>query len=508
MIAADPRRTSLFSSRPLLPLGEGLPCGPGRPEPPFDSRAKEPAIPFFRLPFSLFSLLSLLIALPLALASCGTPPALHPAEPPPPCPPLTAALPPTASATPTAVPAPSVAAVVALPRAPLFDVDKPARTQKLALTELKSKRTGAASYSVVPVSAGGAWLVPQAAGKGEALFAIDAAGRAKEAWTAGAATSLLAAAGSDDSLLVAGTPGMRGTFPFPRLARVFKLSMSGKIEADHPFTAGTFSPLSALAGPSGSLFVAGTLASTLTTERGPLTPEAGGRAEVLVALGPDGKASWAEALARTSGRISAFAVSPDGSAALVSSPFLGDQVLTALSPGGKVAWEKPLTARPPARFPTPAIEAIASDGRGGYFVQGPSSDEGGLDLGLGPLTGSGSFVARLDAQGRCLWERLFKADQVISSDGAGSFLAVPGYVESEVPRAYEIDPDGRVARAIDIELPAACRATKHPITVQLAGGMTPTTIFVAVVCQAQDETSMPQLPVGKPAVFTGSLPRK
>lgn len=501
MIAADPPRPRPVPRRALPPPREGARCGPGRLQHAFDARAKEPATPFFRL------LLSLPIALPLALASCGPPPSLHAAEPASPCPPLTAALPATASAAPTAPP-PASAAAVALPRAPFFDVDKPARTQKLSLVELKSKRAGATSYSVIPVSKGGAWLVPRFAGKGEALFAIDAAGRAKEAWTAGAATSLLAAAGTDDSLLVAGVPGMKGTFAFPRLARVFKLSTSGKIESDQPFTAGTLSPLAALAGPSGSLFIAGTLASALVTERGPLTPEAGGRAEVLVALGPDGKASWGEALARTSGRLSAFAVSPDGSAAIVSSPFLGDQVLTALAPGGKVAWEKPLTSTPPARFPTPAIEAIASDGRGGYYVQGPSSGEGGLDLGLGPLTGSGSFVARLDAQGRCLWERLFKEEYALSSDGAGSLLAIPAYAESEAPRAYEIDADGRVARALDIDLPAACRATKHPVTVQLAGGMTPATVFVAVVCQERDETSMPQISIGKPAVFTGSLPRK
>ncbi len=412
-----------------------------------------------------------------------------------------------ASASPSIAASARAVAPAPAPKAIPFDLEKPVATAKLALTRLSSKRIGVTQFSALARGSGGGWLVPSNAGPRDALFLIDEAGAVTEPWSSPTSVHLRFARDGADGLFVAGVPTSKTVFGFSHLERVFRLSKSGRIGADSAFDAGIFRP-TALAGDASSAVLAvGTLAGPLTTATGPLVPEAGGRAEVLLRLSNDGPPKWAVALKPTSGQASMLAVGPDGASVVVSSPSIGEQLLTAFSPTGSLLWEKRVTPSPGTpRFGSSAVEQIVSDGGGGYFVAGGLGSEGGLDFGLGPFSGDGTFVARLDAKGECLWERSLPPYFEISGDGAGSILAAPGWMGGT--SVYEIDSEARVKRAVSFDLGSACQSGDHPVGISEKGSLTPSTLLVVITCQQLDDGYRPPQPVGKPAVLAGSLSRK
>ena len=227
-------------------------------------------------------------------------------------------------------------------------------------------------------------------------------------------------------------------------------------------------------------------------------------------VGPDGAAKRAAALPRADGAVSALAMGADGVVLVVSAPSEGRQVLTAFASDGAVAWKKTVVATPDARFPTPAITALLSDGKGGYFAVGALSAEGGLDLGLGPLTGAGMFVARLDARGAASWERAFPESASLTTDGQGSLVAAYTTYGSDVRAAHavEIDGDGKVVRVATATVPATCDDREHRSSAFAAAGMSATSLFLVVSCQKMDDGTRPVTPIGRPLVFLGTMSRR
>ncbi|WP_437812733.1 hypothetical protein [Sorangium sp. So ce1078] len=73
--------------------------------------------------------------------------------------------------------------------------------------------------------------------------------------------------------------------------------------------------------------------------------------------------------------------------------------------------------------------AVAADGAGGIVLAGSAA--GVVDFGGGPVTPSGAFLAKLDAEGRLLWSRGFDSASSFASavavDADGSILLAGGF---------------------------------------------------------------------------------
>jgi hypothetical protein len=437
------------------------------------------------------------------LAGCGAPPAPPPAQPR--CPEVAKTAAPV-TATSAAAPDTTAPAANELPKVQGFELDKVGSPQKVPLVKVAANGAGPSSYAVVPASNGGAWLVPESVSAKQPILLVEASGAASEPWVAPVRAQLWAARDTGGGAWILGEPAAPGVFGFAHVERLFRLSADGRITSDHPFTSGMVKPHAAATDAAGNLHVLGTLAGPLTSAKGIVTPEAGGRAEVLSRVAPSGAVEWATALERASGQAASLAVAPDGSSVVTSSPFLGDQVLTAFSPQGLPTWKKALSPVPPVSFPTPWISFITSDGKDGFFVSGPLNEGGGFDLGLGALTGEGTFVARLDAKGQAAWEKRLPGPESweVTGDGAGSVLAFQR-VEARLA-AYVIDASGAITRALESDLPPDCRQSATEVLFKAA--LTTAHVLFAVTCQPLDDRYMPPAPRGKPTLYVGSLSRK